>query len=262
VAREAPSVFASLVDRRYEDEMKIGDYLNVTPISNLTARTKTKASNAAITYETITETNVQINVATWEYSAIATETIVGLQAKMDLMEKYAPKNGYALAVAVETALAGLIDDFTQNVGTLAVGLDYTKYVRARQYLLDAKADVTQAAFVVSPAEEANLLDMDKVVNNDYSSVHGDSPRDTGLKMAYSRSLLRIPVYVTTFVEGTNAAGHDNGLFHREAIALVMQKKPTTHTFFDIDYFVNKVAVEQIYGYKEMRDDHGVWMKGA
>lgn len=242
--------------------MKVGDYLNVSPISNLTARSKAKASNAAITYETITETNVQINVATWEYSAIATETIVGLQAKMDLMEKYAPKNGYALAVAVETALAGLVDDFTQTQGTLATALTAPSYIRGRQYLQDAKADLTGAAYFISPAEEANLLDMDKYISNDYSAVHGNGERDNGLKMAYSRNFFRIPVYVSTFVEGSNAAGHDNALMHKEAIALVMQKKPTTYTMFDIDYFVNKVAVEQIYGYKEMRDDHGVWLKGA
>jgi hypothetical protein len=38
--------------------------------------------------------------------------------------------------------------------------------------------------------------------------------------------------------------------------------PTTHNFFDIDYFAYKVAVEQLHGSKEIRDDHGVWMPGA
>ena len=74
--------------------------------------------------------------------------------------------------------------------------------------------------------------------------------------------LRMPVYKSVNVEGTNAAGHHNTMFHMDALALVMQIQPTTHTFFDIDYLAYKAVVEQLYGVKEMRDDHGVWMKGA
>ena len=71
-----------------------------------------------------------------------------------------------------------------------------------------------------------------------------------------------PVYKTVNVEGSNAAGHDNAMFHRTALALVRQMSPKTFTMFDIDYLARKVATEQVYGSKEMRDDHGVWLKGA
>ncbi len=53
IAREANLVFANLVDRRWEAELEAGDTIHVPSISNLATRTKTKASNAAITYETI-----------------------------------------------------------------------------------------------------------------------------------------------------------------------------------------------------------------
>jgi hypothetical protein len=42
----------------------------------------------------------------------------------------------------------------------------------------------------------------------------------------------------------------------------MQIAPKTYRQFDIDYIVDKVVVEQLYGTSEMRDDHGVFMKGA
>ena len=64
------------------------------------------------------------------------------------------------------------------------------------------------------------------------------------------------------MEGSNPAGHDNTLFQKESLALVMQMNPTMHSMFDIDYFADKVAIEQLYGTQEMRDDHGVWIKGA
>ena len=64
------------------------------------------------------------------------------------------------------------------------------------------------------------------------------------------------------VEGTNAAGHDNAMFQRDAFALVMQMSPTTHHMYDIDYLVDKVVLEQLYGTREMRYDHAVWVQGA
>ena len=42
----------------------------------------------------------------------------------------------------------------------------------------------------------------------------------------------------------------------------MQMTPDMHTMFDIDYFADKVAIEQLYGEQVMRSDHGVWIKGA
>jgi hypothetical protein len=52
------------------------------------------------------------------------------------------------------------------------------------------------------------------------------------------------------------------MFQRQALALVMQERPTVFQQFDIDYLVDKVVVEQLYGVLEMRDDHGVFVKGA
>ena len=72
----------------------------------------------------------------------------------------------------------------------------------------------------------------------------------------------MPIYRSVNVEGTNSAGHDNGMFQKEAVALVMQIAPKTYHQFDIDYIVDKVVIEQLYGTQEMRDDHGVWLKGA
>ena len=63
-------------------------------------------------------------------------------------------------------------------------------------------------------------------------------------------------------EGTNAAGHDNTMFHTESYALVMQQDPKAYHQFDIDFIVDKVAMTQLYGTKEMRDDHAVFMKGT
>ena len=259
VARENQLVFANLVDRKFEKGLSFGDTIHVPGVSNLAARTK--STNGAVTYETVTESNTDITIATHEYAAIALENITRVQNNRDQLKLYAGKLGYALALAVDDVLAGLVDNFSNNVGTLAVELTDDELLRARQYLDDADAPQESRVMVVSPAQETGLLKLDRFVHNDYESVHGPG-RETGLEKAYVSSFMGMPIYRSVNVEGTNSAGHDNGMFQKEALTLVMQIAPKTYHQFDIDYIVDKVAVEQLYGTREMRDDHGVFMKGA
>ena len=259
VARENQLVFANLVDRKFEKGLSFGDTIHVPGVSNLAVRTK--STNGAVTYETVTESNTDISIGTHEYAAIALENITRVQNNRDQLQLYAGKLGYALALAVDDVLAGLVDNFSQNVGTLAVELTDDEILRARQYLDDADAPQDSRVMVVSPAQETGLLKLDRFVHNDYEAVHGPA-RETGLEKAYVSSFMGMPIYRSVNVEGTNGAGHDNGMFQKESLALVMQIAPKTYHQFDIDYIVDKVVIEQLYGTQEMRDDHGVWLKGA
>ena len=261
VAREAQLVFAKLVDRKFEDGLTKGDKLNIPNISDLAARAK--SINAAITYETVTETNTTITVDQHYYAAIAIESITKVQSDRDMLAAYAGKLGYALGLNVDDAIASRIeaDWSSQTVGTLAAENTYHDYLRAIQYLDDANAPADSRYFVISPASEVGLLKMDTYINNDYTNIHGTG-RESALDKAYISSFLGVPVYKSTNVDGSNAAGHDNTLFQKEAQALVMQMTPDMHTMFDIDYFADKVAIEQLYGEQVMRADHGVWIKGA
>ena len=261
VAREAQLVFAKLVDRKFEDGLTKGDKLNIPNISDLAARAK--SINAAITYETVTETNTTITVDQHYYAAIAIESITKVQSDRDMLAAYAGKLGYALGLNVDDALASQVEaDWSgQTVGTLAAENTYHDYLRAIQYLDDANAPADSRYFVISPASEVGLLKMDTYINNDYTNIHGTG-RESALDKAYISSFLGVPVYKSTNVDGTNSAGHDNTLFQKEAQALIMQMTPDMHTMFDIDYFADKVAIEQLYGEQVMRSDHGVWIKGA
>ena len=259
VAREAQLVFAKLVDRKFEDGLSSGDTIHVPSVSDLAARSK--SANTAITYETVTETNTDITISTHKYAAIAVESITKVQNNRDQLQLYAGKLGYALGLDVDDTLAGLVDDFSNTVGTLATENTLAEFLRAIQYLDDANAPAENRYFVIAPAGQTGLMKLDSYTHNDYSMLHGEG-RNTALEFAYVSSFLNVPVYKSTTVEGDNSAGHDNTIFQKDAIALVMQMNPTMHSMFDIDYFADKVAIEQLYGTKEMRDDHGVWIKGA
>lgn len=260
VARENRLVFAGLVNRRFEsDVMRMGDVIHVQSVGNLAARSK--AINTAISFETVTETNTDITIATYEYAAMAVEDVTAVQANRDLFAIYAGKMGYALDLAVDDVLAGLVDNFSQIVGTLAVELSYDDLLRARQYLDDADAPDNERALVVSPAQESGMMKLDHFIGRDYKESQGVTTGMNGNR-AWFGMWLGMPVYKSVNVEGTNSAGHDNGMFHREALALVMQMKPKFESARDIDFLVDKVAGQQLYGTREIRDDHGVFARGA
>lgn len=260
-AREANLVFANLVDRKYEAELSVGDKLRVNTLSNLTAQTKTLSSNAAILYQSVIETATTITVDTWKYVAMAVESIVKIQSIKDQLAMYAGKMGYSLALSIDDSLAVRVDALSQTVGSLNVDITDDSVLRGRQYLNDANAPMDGRAMIISPAAESGFLRLDKFTRDDYKGVHGDVGRETGLQQAYVTSFYRIPVYVSTNVDGSSSTGHDNVMMQKEALALIVQMKPTVHYAYDIDYLVDKVCIEQVFGSQEMRDDHGVWVKG-
>ena len=271
IERENSLVYGRLVNRQFESELRMGDTIHIPSLSNLGAA-RSKTANTAITFVTVTETNTQagddgfdgvtITVSTHDYQAIAVESIAKLQTDRDLMKKYAGKMGYSLGLAFDDVLAGYPDNFANAVGTLAVNLQTDDILRAIQYLDDADVPQDWRYMVVSPAEAVNMVKMDALVHNDYSSLHGSLDAKGGLENAYVKSFLGIPIYKSVNVEGSNAAGHDCTLFHKESIAAIMQMNPTSHYQYDIDFLADKVVIEQVYGSSEVRDDHGVFMRGA
>ncbi len=272
VERESAIIFLGLYDRRLEAELSMGDTVHVPSISNL-GDARTKSANTAVTFVTVTETNTQagddgfdgvtVTVTTHDYQAIAIESIAKLQTDRDLMSAYAGKMGYSLGLATDTVGAGFPDNFANTVGTLLVPLEDDDVLRAIQFLDDADVPQEDRAMVVSPAQSIEFLKLDRHVHNDYAQLHASSfESKPGLDRAYVTSYLGIPVFKSVRVEGTNAIGHDNALFHREAVTFLVQMTPTFHSDFDIDFIADKVVGEQVHGSSEQRDDHGVFMQGA
>jgi len=255
VEREEALVFGTRVDRDLQGQLQKGQIIRKQEISNLAARSKT--ANTAITYETVTETEGTLTVNQHYYAAFAVEDIIKVQSMQNLRERYQKKLGYALAEQEDAAYAALIDDgtITQTVGTLATGMSYDNIVRADQYLNDALVPADGRCIIASPAEKANFYKMPEFTNKDYNSGNTIVTGKIGEILGY-------PVFITTNVDGTNAAGHDNVMLHTECIAGVVQIQPKVKSDYDIDYLCDKVVAQQLYGQAIIRADHAVWIKGA
>ena len=79
-------------------------------------------------------------------------------------------------------------------------------------------------------------------------------------------------YMSTNVEGTNTAGHDNAIFQREAVALCIIDNMRQKRFYEITTDSEQFAVHAIYGALEIRGGTftgvagqmggaGIWAKG-
>src|SRR3990167_2783769 len=87
-AVEANVVVAGLVDQTYLSRLKggPGDTMNIPYISNLTANTKTAATN--VTLEAITEASQTVSISTHQHVAVAEDNIAAVQSLTDMMAKY------------------------------------------------------------------------------------------------------------------------------------------------------------------------------
>lgn len=252
IEREKKLVFAQNVDRQFEGELKRGQILHIGNITQPTATSK--SANTALTFETVTETESTITIGTYYYTAIALEDVIKPMVSVGLLDKYVPGLAYGLGYQEDSDLAALIDDgtITQTVGTLATEVTYDNLVRADQYLNDADVPDDGRLLIISPAQKAGLLKMDEFINRDYADIRN------GLLGSW----MNYPIFVSNNTNGTNAAGHDNVLMHKECIAHVSQIKPLVKSFWDIDYFCAKMASLTTYGSTIRRADHGCWLKGA
>lgn len=251
--RQRKLVFAANVDRQQEAQLKKGQVLRIGELSNLAARSK--AANTAITYETVTESEATVTINNYYYAAFAMEDVITPMVSVELVSKYMPKLGYALAKQEDDDLAALIDDgtITQTVGTLATNLTHDNLIRADQYINDAEAPEEERCIIISHAEKAGFLKMDQFIHKDYADLR------QGLLGGW---LGMYPIYVTGNTNGSNAAGHDCVMMHKSCIHHIQQIRPVVHTDWDIDYFAAKVAALETYGHTIVRADHGVWLKAA
>ena len=254
-ATEANLVIARSVNRGFEDDASVGKTVKVASIGNLAARAK--AENTAITYETVAETATTITLNIWSYAAVGIEDIVKVQAIVDVQNEYQRKLGYALAKDIDTKLATDFAGFSQSVGTLGTAVSDANVLAAIKLLDDADVPQDDRYFIMSPAEKVAKLALDRWSNALYIGT-GQYPTRTGML----GDMYGLNLAVTTNLVKPAGGQANNAIFHRDALALVVQRTPKTHVFYDIDFFSWKLASEVIYGHQEMRDNFGILLLGA
>lgn len=250
-AVQANTVLMDLVDRKYESEMRHGDVIHIQDSSNPAVRIK--AEDTSATWANITETQQNITINRQAYVAFLVEDIAEVQASIDLRSMYTKKAGYSLTAFIEgdvtSGLASLPDDFSQLVGTLGSDPSDDDLIRAVQYLDDADAPADGRFLYGSPAFHAALLKMDKFTRQEYV---GQSDAEKAVKRAKVGMVYNAPVYISTLANNNPAAANQSYAWfcHKNGVALIVQRKPETHTDYIILETAWGVLVDVIYQFAE------------
>lgn len=252
VARESMLRVAQRVDRYDVDFANGGDILHIPKLANLTAG-DISTSTGALDASTNTEGVVNLTVNKWKGVLIEILDIVSAQSKFNLMEKYAPKFGYALAKIVDTDLLALYDTFSQTVGSTGVDLTDLNIRRAVQYLDDADAPFEDRFAVIKPSVKNAILGIDKFVRYDALGASGGKAIRTG----DIGELYGVKFMVSSNVV-LDTGETKNLMWHKSAMGLAMAKDVRMEKWARTK-FSDRLAGSELYGVAELRDDHAVGM---
>ena len=252
VARQSVLVLADLVKRFDADIAQFGDTVHVPTVTNLSAG-NISTSDGSLDSQTPTETSVPIVIDKWKGVVLKILDITKAQSKYDFMSEYSVKMGYALGLAVEADLAALAAGLSQTVGTFNTNTVTDANLRdAVQKLDDARVPFSDRHMFLKPVIKNALLGIDKFVRFDaVSYAKGESPVLKG----NIGELYGVSVHISPEAHKTSN-NTSNMMFHRDCLALAMQKDIKIEQFARTG-FLTPVGASNLYGVKELRDDHGV-----
>ncbi len=243
---------ANLVQRHDVDVAQYGDVIHIPLVSNLTGG-DISTSTGQLDAEAPTETEKTITINKWKGVRMKVLDIVLAQSKYDFRRLYSEKMGYRLGQLLEQDLTALATGFSQTVGTFATDLTDANFRRAVQYLDDARAPFEDRHLVVKPAVKNTLLGIDKFVRYDAT---GDGKLIMTGKVPGELYGVMCHVSPEVYNFSTNVS---NMMFHKSAIGLAMQKNIKVENFARVGW-LDDFGASELYGYAELRDDHGVELR--
>jgi len=258
--RESKLVMANLVNRRDEEVVSKGDTFYYPITSKGTAVTYVAGYKLSDSLQVDTDSVITLSIDTFKMHPFHIPWNVADQVGYDTMAINMRQAGVAIAEAIDSsvhavALAGFGTTVNDSASDQIADLDIADILEAYTTLNAADVPAEDRAWVFHPYAYKELLSLDYFVKHDY--VDG-SPMTSGL----IGSMLGSPVYQSTNV-GTTTGGspaetsYANLYFHRESIALAMQRQPEMEQQYDIDSQGVFGNVRTGYGCVLLRADHGV-----
>ena len=248
-------VFANLVTRYDSDVKNAGDTIHVVKPSQESARDKT--GNSDVTFDTFTDSKVDIAIDKHKYVAKVVEDIVKVQSQFDVRGIYEKEIGYALANAIDTSLAALESDVTTNVVSAGAALEDAEIITAIEYLDVLDVDRDDRFFVIHPEAMADILALDKFTRYDAT---GSAAVQTGANNGLIADAYGVKVYMTSNIVTDTAVTPDhlqNLLFHKSAFALALQQAPKMEAEYSVDKIGWKILGHTIYGVKTLDETRAV-----
>lgn len=267
-AKFIPEVWSAEVQEAFHNALKMasrvkrfdslvsanGNKIHVPKVAERTALSKT--GGTAVTYDTNTEGEFTLTIATQKYSAFILEDIAKIQSKADLRGVYTKESGRSVAEAIDDDLVGLYSGLSQSVSGGAA-LDDTDVLFGTATLDGQNVPAGDRHFVVHSEGIEDLRAVNKFVAYDQTGMKGVAVTDGTIAKIYNTEVVMSNNIVTT--AGAPNLVH-NLLFNREAFALALQAGPRVRTEESVDHIGWKYVVNSIYGVGEYRDEAAVDMQ--
>lgn len=231
--------FQDLVTRRDSLVADGGNKINIPFLSSYDARDK--VAGTPVTYDANTETEIELTINKHKYLAFTIEDIVKVQSNYNLQEAYRGAQKEALARAIDGDIAALHASAGTNVAGGATADDADMLAVALALDL-ANVPQTDRAGIVG----AKVMGDFRAVNK-YAAY--DQTGNKGVAVSANPNIPRVygfDLYMSNNVVD-DATNTHNLFFHKSAISLALQLKPTYKMEDSVDVIGLKCVLHTIYG---------------
>lgn len=230
---------AKLVQRRDGLVSDGGDIIRVPFLAEVNARAK--AASTDVTYDSPEGTPVTINIDKHYYSAVKIEEIARVQSQYELRAMFQEAQAEAVARQLDTDILALYSVAGNSV-TGGAAIDDADIISVVKYLDTANVPQSQRRGIIGPNSKNDLLNVNKYTAYDQTGKTGKAVDGSDGLVA---SLYGMDIYMSQNVP-TNTTGR-NIFFHKKAISLAEQLKPTYKMEFSVDSIATKAVLHAIYG---------------
>jgi len=203
-----------------------------------------RASATAGTIQDLTFAKEQLDLNYRAYIGWTVDSVDEYQSNVDVQAEYVKRAASAHARNLDEQILTVLD---ASAGyTQTAGIDQTKILAARKWLLKNQAVLSDCTLVVNPDDEALLLAIPEFVRAD----------------AYGAS--NIPSGVIGRIYGLNVMVHTKPnlaksfIYEKSAVAFGLQKAPQYDEQKDIRYGTGAMlaAIDQLFGFKALQLGQG------
>jgi hypothetical protein len=279
-----------------------GDTFHIPRITELAS--EDKITDQPVNSQSNIDTDFVIAIDTDRVTAVAIDNIMKIVSNYELRRPYLEAMGYALAKDLFGSILGLragvfaggvaSNVFSSSTGTIAGNgqpMSLASFLAARTILFENDVPESDMVLMVSPRQEASLLQINQFTSIDFQN---DKPLSSG-KIG---TLLGIPVIRTSLIGANSLTGWRNGaqgnpeptpgaagsrylpkqdaftalplvftgnsapvhtaiLCHKEWACGVSAKRPSVTQSFENAYQTDLMVSRQVYGSRLYRPNHAV-----
>jgi len=206
-----------------------------------TVNARAKSASTAVTYDSPDGTPITYNIDKHYYSAVLIEDFAKVQASYNIAQLWREAQAEAVARQIDTDLAGLYGSAGTTVaaGTAVDDADIIAVVAA---LDNAAVPQSERYGVIGQYTKGDLLNVNKYIAYDQTGKTGKAVDGSDGLVA---SVYGMDIHMSQNV-AVNTTGR-NMFFHKKAISLAQQLKPTYKMEDSVDYIGMKAVLHAIYG---------------